>query len=246
MEILQELSILVDYDNRYWDFFKQRVYNDPSYRMIMWGFESGAIDPVSVPDLVHRLGLRPEDEGWYTRFLMTFQERGWITKYIMALASAYIKGVFGADELKKRVLAIPRNEAVANWIIKIADVRKEIAASKAATAGERLLGLADLKAAFREDFMSADVFRAELGARGYDMKDIETMVLLIERDKNVIKAGGKVTGLSVTELLNAWRYGVMREDELRIELSLRGLDQTEITTLLETKKRQWSMIEGGD
>jgi hypothetical protein len=246
IDVIKQLSKLADYDERYWDFFKQRMYNDPSPRMSMWSYDIGVVSEEKLREIVHRYGYWPEDEKWYGDMLVHFQERPWVTKYLAAVASAYESGAIDAVELKKRVLAVPRNEAVADWIVKIEDVRKEITVKKPAGTVEKALTLADLKRALLENIITEDAFRIEMGVRGYPAGDIDIIVQLINLDKSAVEAGGRVVALTVTEILNAWRYGVITEDALRIQLATRGLAQDEISTLIETKKRQWSMVTGGD
>jgi hypothetical protein len=246
IDVIKGLSKLADYDERYWDFFRQRMYNDPSPRMSMWSYDIGVVSEEKLREIVHRYGYLPEDEKWYGDMLVHFQERPWVTKYLMALSSAYIEGAIDAAELKKRVLAIPRNEAVAEWMIKISDVRKEIDAHAPAAEKEKLLGIGDLRRLTVEGIMDMDVFRSELTARGYSYEDAEYLVQLIQLDRVAEVEGKKTVTLSVVEWLNAWRYNVITEDKLRIELSLRGLPQDELETLIALKKKQWTISPGGD
>ncbi len=248
IEAVKALSVLADYDPRYWDFFETRMYNDPSYRMVMWGYEAGAIDPVEVPDLVHRLGLNPKDEAWYTKFIMSFQERAWITRYLTALQSAYISDAITEEELKIRVRAIPRNEKVADWMVKIADVRKEIIATKGTAETAKLVTVSELKDAYTLGLLNEDNLRTELMGRGFTLLDVDLLINLINKKFEIEEAGGKKEGLTVAELFDAFRYSEISEDTLRTELMTKGLNLEQANILISTKKKKWEIgqVEGGD
>lgn len=239
IEKIRKLSELADYDPRYWDFFETRMFNDPSYRMIQWGYEGNAITEEEVPDLVHRLGLNPKDELWYGKFITGFQERPWITKYLTALAGAYTENVISADELKKRVTAIPRNEAVANWIIKISDVRKEISTAKPADENEKLISLGELKQMRFKGIISEDEFTGELLNRGYTQLDVAKLNVLINIQLEELTQGGAKVGLTIAELFDAFKYGQVDENEVRTDLMLKGMTLQDANVLIATKKLKW-------
>jgi hypothetical protein len=241
IQAIKDLSVLADYDPRYWDFFKTRMYNDPSYRMIMWGFETDSIKRPEIPDLVHRLGLNPKDESWYTNFLVHFQERPWINRYLTSLQTAYIQGAITENDLKQRVSVIPRNEEIANWMIKIANIRKEILAVKGVETGEKLISLGELKQMRFRNIIDNERFRAELLQRGYTLMDIETLIELFDTQYAEDVSGGEKKGLTIAELFDGFRYGEMSEDELRTNLALRGMAYNDIRVLIETKKKKWAM-----
>ena len=238
---IKQLSVLADYDPRYWDFFETRMYNDPSYRMIMWGFETDSIKREQIPDLVHRLGLNPQDESWYTNFLIHFQERPWINKYLTALQTAFINEAITEDELKKRVIAVPRNEDIANWIIKIANIRKEIIAKKKEKPPEKLLSVADFKKAYSTGFIDNVRLRTELQLRGYSDIDIDMLIHVIDNENTAVDLGGKKDGLTIAELFDAFRYSLIDESTLMQNLTLRGMNQLEAQILVNTKKAKWGV-----
>lgn len=248
IEIIKQLSVLADYDPRYWDFFATRIYNDPSYRMIMWGYESGAIPLERVPDLVHRLGLNPEDESWYVKFITSFQERAWINRYLTALMSAYVSDVISDTELTNRVTAIPRNAAIAEWMIKISDVRKEVLAKKPESKKTTLFTTSEWKKAYTYGLVSEDDFRTHLMQQGFELIEIDLMLNLMQKEKEMLDEGGKKFGLSVAELFNAYRYQEISEEELKTRLMQKGMNLDEINILVNSKKKAWSMggVEGGD
>lgn len=225
---IQELSKLVDYDPDFWDFFKTRLYEDPTPRMARWGFEVGALTEEQVREIVHRYGYREADEEWFTQMLVGFQERAWVTKYLTALATAYINGAIDATELKKRVVETAgRNEAIADWIIKIADVRKEIK-TKAPAGTIKLLSIGDLKQAFISGFVNEDMLRSKLLLMGYESGDVDILIKLLDMKRVTTEAGGAKVALSETQLLQAWRYGEITEDYLKTQLLLRGLAEDEV------------------
>lgn len=248
IETIKRLSILADYDPRYWDFFKTRMYNDPTPRLARWAFETGDVDPERIKEIVHRFGYYPQDEEWISDMFIHFQERPWVTRYLTALASAYIAEAITAEELKTRVKAIPRNEAIADWMVKIADVRKEIMSKGGKAETGKLLSITDLKKAYSLDKINEDTFRTELQLRGYEEKDIITLLEIMNFEKEAEDRGGVKRGLTIAEYINAWRYGELSESQLRTELQLKGLTLTEIDLLINTKKKQWGMLEpsGGE
>jgi hypothetical protein len=247
--VLQELSVLVDYDPRYWDFFKTRMYNDPSPRMSMWAYETGTVTEPQLRSVVHRYGYTPDTEQWFGDMLVHFQERPWITRYLTALQAEYIDGVIDAAELEKRVLAIPRNKEVAKWITKIADVRKEMLAAKPGAEKQQLLNAADLRKMYVLDIIDTDKLRAELLLRGYQLMDIEILIELIKEEKQATMEGGMKKGLTISELFDAMRYEFKTEDEVRTELQLRGMAFHDAEVLIKTRKAKWvvgGQVPGGD
>ena len=47
--------------------------------------------------------------------------------------------------------------------------------------------------------------------------------------------------LSITQMLNAYRYGEWARDALMIALQTRGLSVGETETLIRTKEKQWGV-----
>jgi hypothetical protein len=235
INVVKQLSELADYDPRYWDFYKTRLYNDPSYRMIQWGYETGSILESEVPDLVHRLGLNPKDESWYGNFIMHFQERPWIVKYLTALQAAYVAKAIDATELKARVKAIPRNEAVADWMIKIADVRIEIEGKGNVTDKPSLIAIGELKQMYIQNIIDEDKILFELRTRGYIESDIQIMLSLLNSNKETVLSGGSKFGLSVAEMFEALKYGFISEDRVRTELLQKNMTLEDANILISTK-----------
>ena len=246
VSVIKKLSELADYDPAYWDFFETRMYNDPTPRQARWGYEAGALTSKQVYDITRRHGFRDEDAEWFTDFTLKFQERPFITRYLNALMTAYLADVIDADELKKRVVAIPRREAIADWIIKIADVKKELASSKPKAEKVKLLSVSDLKKAYMFVKISEDEFRTRLQLLGYETLDIQLLIDIIDQEKEMVESGGKKTALSVSEMMNAFKQGLISEDDLRTDLMLRGLQLNEAQLLIDTKKAQWKIVEGGE
>jgi hypothetical protein len=249
IEIVKGLSVLADYDPRYWDFFKTRIYNDPSPRMSMWAYDAGAIDDVQMREIVHRYGYTPDAEAWFGDMLIKFQERPWVTRYLTALQTAYIDEAITAEELEKRVIAIPRNKNIAAWMVKIADVRKEILAAKPSAASQKLLTASDLRAAYMLNIIDTDKLRAELLLQGYQLSDIEILVELVNEQKQAVVEGGMKKGLTISELFDAMRYEFKTEEQVQTELMLRGMALDDAQTLIKTRKAKWVMggqVPGGD
>lgn len=241
IEAIKDLSVLVDYDPRYWSLFKTRIYNDPTVRQARWGYESGAISEEKLKDVALRSGLTPEDAEWFTQFQTTFQERPFITRYLNALMSAYISKAITAEELKKRVKAIPRREAIADWIIKIADVQTETAANKTSSTTEKLLSAADLKKAYTYGLITEDKLRTELQLLGYPLEQVDLLIEIINKTKEIEDFGGRKTALTVSEMFEAWRYGEMSESDLRTGLQVKGMTLVDIDTLISARKTKWGI-----
>lgn len=239
MTKINELSILADYDPRYWSFFKERAITDPTPREARWGYESGSISREELVDIVSRRGMTTKDTSWYSEMLATFQERPLITRYINALMTGYIKGVISADTLKDRVIAIPRRVEVAEWIIKIADVQKEVEDKQVIATKERLLTVGEIKTLYMKDLITNLDFNTRLQVLGYETIDIELMKELIDIMKEEKESGAKKSSLSVSEYFNAYKFYQVTEDQVRTNLMLRGLNLDEANLLIETKKAEW-------
>lgn len=246
IETVKDLSVLADYDPRYWDFFKTRIYNDPSYRMIMWGFEAGAIKFEDVPDLVHRLGLNPKDENWYGKFLTTFQERPWVNRYLTTLMAAYVSGAIDDAQLEYNIITIPRNKAIAGWIKKIAYTRKLMAAKGKGGEEQQLLTVGELKKGYVYGLINEDDFRTRLLGRGLTLLDVDLLISIMAKEHEIEEVGGKKEGLTVAELFDAYRYAEINEDQLRTELMTKGLNLDQVNILINTKKKKWEIggVEG--
>ncbi|GAH29202.1 unnamed protein product, partial [marine sediment metagenome] len=88
-----------------------------------------------------------------------------------------------------------------------------------------------------------DEFRNELLIRGYEIGDVDLLILLENEKKVTTEAGGKKIALSQTELLNAWKYDEVSRDYVEVELQLRGLTTDEVNILLNTKEKQWGLTK---
>lgn len=241
IEVVKALSVLADYDPRYWDFFKTRIYGDPSPRMSMWAYDAGAIDEAQMREMVHRYGYTPDAEKWYGDMLIKFQERPWVTRYLTALQTAYIDEAITAEELEARVVAIPRNKSIAAWMVKIADVRKEILAKKPSAESQKLLTDSDLKKGYLLNIIDSDKLRAELMLRGYQLADIEILIEVINEEKQATLEGGMKKGLTIAELFDAMRYEFKTEQQVLTELLLRGMTMDDAQTLISVRKAKWVM-----
>jgi len=238
---VDELMILVDLDPFYKQVFDVRKYVDPSLTLARYMFETGAIDEARVADIVHREGYTPTDAAYIVDFIVHFQERQYRRRYLTALSTGYSRGVYDQGQLSKAVLEAGFTQGTADWIVKTAEVRKEIIAKAKTGGGPKLLALGDLKKAYINDKLTEDTLRTELLTRGYELGDVQTLIEVLNLDKTEAVEGRRVVALSVSELINAFRYGVKTEDEVRTELQLRGLSLDEVNTLIETKKRAWGI-----
>ena len=236
---LDGLMVLVDLDPRFKAIFDTRKYIDPSLTLARFMFETGAIDRARLLELVLREGYTPEDAEAVTVALTRFQERRFRTSYLLAMATGVTYGAFTESELTKAVTDAGYQEPVAGWMMKLGETKRATVLARKKGGGPKLLGLGDLKKAYLLDKITGDQLTTELMTRGYEVGDVTILVALLEDEKVTEGAGGRKVALSQAELLNAWRYGELTEDSLRIELGLRGLDQGEIDILVATKKKQW-------
>ncbi len=240
-ERLDELEIIIDLDPRFKDIFDTRRYVDPSITQARFMFETGSIDEAGVRDIILRNGYTEADTDNITRYIVKFQERRFRTSYLIALATGAIYGAFTDEEVLEQVTEAGYTEATAEWLIKAAQVRGKTSIARAKAPGPKLLGLGDIKKAFMTDIIDEDVFRRELTMREYEQGDIDIMARLMNESKVTKEAGGRKIALSQSELLNAWRYDEVKEDYVRIELALRGMEESEIDILLATKRKQWGI-----
>ena len=238
-ERLDELMIIVDLDPRFKEIFDTRRYVDPSITQARFMFETGAIDEARVREIILRNGYTEDDTTDLTRFIVKFQERRFRTSYLRGLATGAVYGAFTPEEVHAAVKEAGYTEAVAEWLIKAAEVREATVRARLKAPAPKLLSLGDIKRAYRTDIIDQDVFRRELTLRNYETGDIDIMATLLDEQKVTAEAGGRKIALSQSELLNAWRYEEVTEDHVRVELALRGMEQDEINILLATKKKQW-------
>lgn len=240
---VDDLMILVDLDPRFKDIFDTRKYVDPSLTMARYMFETQAIDIDGVKDIVLRQGYRPEDADAIVTWIQEFQERLWRRRYLVSLQTALTHDAVAQDVFTKAVLDAGYTEGVAEWMIKTADVRKMIMETKPKVAKARLLSTAELKKAYIIDKIDADGLRMGLLERGYEIDDVDLVIELIDHDKHFAEEGRKVVSLSVSQMLNAYRWKEMTRDELSMKLQLRGLAIDEVETLIKTKEKQWGLSE---
>jgi hypothetical protein len=186
-------------------------------------------------------GYAPEYVDAITNFITNFQARRWRTRYLGSLATGYVKGVRTADQVHQAVIEAGYTEDVSKWLIESSNVRMDIEKLKGTGTGTKLLSEGDLKRLYSKNHLSADQLRTELLTRGYSLGDVQLLITMLDEEKVVVSAGGTKVALSVPELLNAMRYGLMTEDAVSTELQLRGLSLLEVQILIATKKAQWGV-----
>jgi len=241
-EDVDKLMILVDLDPRFKEIFDTRKYVDPSISLARFGFEVGALNADQVHEIVMRNGYLPDDAKWITDFIVRFQERRYRSRYLMALQTGIVHKAVSPDELTKEVVDAGYTKETAEWMIKTAEVRRKIEETKEVVGKPKLLSIPQLKDAYYLDKINQDQLRTELLIRGYEVSDVDILIQLIDHDKVFEIEGKQVVSLSITQMLNAFRYGEMSEDELRTKLQLRGLALDEVDILINTKKKEWGMI----
>jgi len=240
---VDELMTLIDLDPYYKQIFDTRKYIDPPLNMIRFMFETGNINAVQVGDLVHLQGYRPEHEGFVTQYITEFQSRLWRRRYLISLSQGYEKGLYNVDQLRAAVVAAEYTGEVADYIVKNADIRKQIAGSKTGMGAPKLLAIGDLKKAYSNNLLTVDQLRTELGVRGYATTEIDLLLEVMELDRREAEGGKRVVALTISEMKAAWRYGVWTEDKLSIELQNRGLSLDEVNTMIATEKAKLGVAE---
>lgn len=238
---VDELMILIDLDPAFKQVFDTRKYVDPSLMNIRLMYETGAITAEDVPNYIHRLGYSPEFEDAMIEFVIHFQERRYRTRYITQLMTALAQGKSSVEEVKAEVAAVGFSELTADLIVKTALLRQKTLASAGGGVKEAALTLSELKRAYSEDIITEDFLRNEMLLRNYALADIQIVLDIINKDKAVQTAGRRQVALTVSEMLSAWRYGVIDEENLRTNLLARGLDLNEVNVLIETKRRSWGI-----
>jgi hypothetical protein len=234
--------VLIDLDPFYKGVFDTRKYIDPPVNMARFMFETGAIDSDRVADLVHRAGYSEGDAKAVVDYILKFQERRYRTRLLTALATGRAYGAFSDDDIRAEVKALGQTDAVADLIIRLADVRAKTEMARITHPKPRLLSLGELKRGFMHNVVDEDAIRTELMTRGYELGQVDLLVSVMNADKVVDVAGGKKAALTVSELKQAFQYNEIGEDALRQTLLLRGLDLSEVDMLINTWKKSWGVV----
>ncbi|GAG80565.1 unnamed protein product, partial [marine sediment metagenome] len=121
---VHQLMVLVDLDKRYQTIFDTRIFNEPTKREARYMYELGAIGEDEVKRLVEQSGMLPQYVDPMTEYLTKFQERSEITGYLNALETAFTNGTITEAELTDATLEAGYTQAVADWKIKTALVRR--------------------------------------------------------------------------------------------------------------------------
>ena len=241
---LDELMTIVDLDPRFKAIFDTRRFFDPSLSLTRFLYETQAISEDEVTELVRLNGVNPKYEKAVTNYIVRFQERRYRTRFLMSLSTGVIEGAYTPEELTKEVVEAGYTEAVAEWMIKTAEVRKRVAEHKTLEPSAKVLTIGELKKAYSLDLINADALRTELLTRGYELGEVDILINIMDDAKVVATEGRKTVALSITQLLNAYRYNEMTRDDLVIRLQVRGLALDEVETLIKTKEKQWGL--GGE
>lgn len=239
---LDDFMDLVGFDPEYKDVFDTRKYSDPPVLMARRLFDAHVIDADGVKAIVKRNGYNDADATLIARMTTTWTERTWRNRVLMLKVRQLAYGLIEPQELSDYVISQGYSMLFAAVTLQYArEMQKLLSRPSMAKEKEKLLSLGDLKAAFIRGLVTEDVFRTELLSRGYNLDDIQILLTLMSDRRTVEQAGGKMFALSVVELLNAWRYEVITEDDLRNKLLARGLPLDELETLIKTKTIQWQI-----
>lgn len=243
---VHQLMELVDLDPRYNTIFDTRLYRDPTIREGRYMFETGAMDEEGVKNLVVRTGLDPQYVDEMTHYLTHFAERTYQRRYLTALVTAYVNEVYNEEQMSDLVVKAGFTVGVANWIIEIGKVRKDIADIPKALAKPKILTMSQLDKAYIKDVIDESTYTTRMMLLGYETLDISLKMQILNLDKVVEEDGTRLIRLTTAQLLSVWRFGEMTESDLRIELQLRGLDTISIDRLIKSKIKQWGVISDAD
>lgn len=233
--------IRIDLDPEFKTVFDTRKYVDPPTSMVRFMFEVGEISADQVKELIHLQGYRPEHEDIITKYITEFQSRLWRRRYLVSLAQGYEKGIYTKETLQAAVVEAEYTPEVASYIVKNADVRKEIAATKTEVSKAKLLTEGDLKKLYLRGKIDDSGIRTELLTRGYQLSDIDLLVGMLGEDRIELESGGPKRSLTETQLLQAYNYEELTRDQVLTELLLRGMSQREAEILLNTYDKKRAM-----
>ncbi|MCJ7573952.1 hypothetical protein MUO93_06780, partial [Candidatus Bathyarchaeota archaeon] len=238
---VDELMILVDLDPRFKDIFDTRKYVTPPLSLTRFMFETGAISAETVRANVALEGYAPEYVDGITSYIVNFQARRWRTRYLQALSTGMTKGVVTEAEVLKATLEAGYTEDVAKWIVETSKVRAKVTGAVEVGIPVKLLSVSDMKRLYLKDHITNDVLRTDMMIRGYSYDDTTLLITMLDEEKVVTAAGGSKVALTVAELVDAWKYEEITEDQLRTELQLRGLSLAEVEILIRTKIKKWGV-----
>lgn len=239
---LDKLFQNADLDPTFKDIWQDRKYIDLNMGVAHTLYDIGLIDDAKLLDVAKRQGFFLDDAALVAESIKSFPVRRLKYRVLLALASGYGANQLDAVEVAAGVAKLGYSQSVVDWIMYYGTLRLKMTANKVGKAPKtKLLSLGDLKAAYIRGLLTEDVFRTELLLRNYALDEIQILLTLMSDKQTVEMAGGKMYALSVSELLDAWRYQVITEDALRNKLLARGLPLDELNTLIETKRVQWKI-----
>lgn len=188
-EELDKYQILVDLDPVYKGFWEDQRYIDPSITEARFMFETNAINPEGVKDIVLRNAYLPSDAQNLTDFIVRFQERLFRRRYLLTLASGYRQGVYNQTKLQEEVVKAGFTFATSEWIVRNADAQNEIVAAKKKPLKDVLLTLSIVQDAYINDDVDDAFLSAYFYSKGYDPFEIEIALKVYKRKKTAKKAG---------------------------------------------------------
>lgn len=202
-EALTKLEVLVDLDPRFreingetgtipltaggegagdFDIWEDLRYIDPSREEIRYMFETAAIETEEeFTGYLRRLGYREEDLPKLVNYGIRFQERFFRRRYLIALAQGYRLGTVTEEELKEGFKEAHYTEAVADWVIKAEEVRKDFRGDSR----EREATLARAIAWYIGGFIEESDLKERLEGLGYAETEID---IFLEEANDKIEA----------------------------------------------------------
>lgn len=242
-EQLNMLMVNADLDPAWRDIWEQRKFNDLSVGAVHELEELFLVNDAELFDYVKRNGYNLKDTALTIQGMKAFPVRRLKLRYLLTLTLGVSSGLLERAEVQAGVNKLGYADVVTDWIMNVGELKRDLTKRRVKVVREKLLGVADLKRAYVRGLITEDALRTELLTRGYPIDEAQLLIDLLNEDKGVLEAGGKVRGLSVTELLDSWRYSIITEDDLRNRLLARGMELADIDVLLATKRAQWKMVE---
>lgn len=238
---LDEIMTNADLDPAWQAIWEQRKFNDISVGEAHTLYDVGLIDDARLLEVATRSGFNLDDAAMIAEGIKQFPVRRLKFRVLLALANASAAATLDGAQLAVYVGKLGYGQSVIDWLMLYGQIRQQMAANTVKKPKAKLLDTADLKKAFVFGLMTEDAVRTELQLRGYDVADVEILIELLNEQRSVETAGGKMKGLTVSELLNAWRYNIIDQTNLTTRLLTRGLSLEDVNILIAVKQQQWNI-----
>lgn len=253
-EALTKLELLVDLDPRFryvngetgavplsleegergdFDIWEDLRYVDPSREEIRYMFETGQIETEDeYSSYLQRLGYRDEDLERLTKYGMQFQERFFRRRYLIALAQGFRLGTVSESDLKDGFKSAHYTEAVADWVIKAEEVRKDFRGDSR----EREATLARALSWYVGGYIEESDLRERLEGLGYAETEIELFIdeSNAKIEAKEVKEEPKISEFTRAQLDTLYKDGVLNLEDYTARMLDLGWKQEAITEWIQT------------